>query len=116
MEAAQFDSAFMFQFSPRPGTPAASMPDQVPATLVQERFERLVELQNGITLRRNETRVGRVEEVMAEGPSKRDPSVATTRSRGNRIVHVRGRWEPGSVFPAVVTRAAPHYLEGEPVS
>jgi tRNA-2-methylthio-N6-dimethylallyladenosine synthase len=116
MEAAQFDSAFMFQFSPRPGTPAASMPDQIPAAVVQERFERLVGLQDGITLGRNEARVGRVEEVMAEGPSKRDPSIATTRSRGNRIVHVPGRWEPGSVFRAVVTRAAPHYLEGEPVS
>ncbi|MBW2470728.1 MAG: TRAM domain-containing protein, partial [Deltaproteobacteria bacterium] len=86
------------------------------AAVVQERFERLVGLQDGITLGRNEARVGRVEEVMAEGPSKRDPSIATTRSRGNRIVHVPGRWEPGSVFRAVVTRAAPHYLEGEPVS
>jgi tRNA-2-methylthio-N6-dimethylallyladenosine synthase len=116
VEAARFDTAFMFQFSPRPGTPAASMPDQVPAPIVQERFDRLVELQNAITLERNEERVGRIERVMVEGPSKRDDTVATTRSRGNRIIHVPGRFDPGTVFEARVTRAAPHYLEGERVS
>ncbi len=112
VEAARFDSAFMFQFSPRPGTPAATMDGQVPADVVQERFDRLVELQNRITLENNELRVGRVEEVMVEGPSKRDPEVATTRSRGNRIVHVPGRFDAGNTFHAEIRRAAPHYLEG----
>ena len=116
MAAARFDSAFMFQFSPRPGTPAASMPEQVPAEVVQERFDRLVAMQNAITFERNGDRVGMVEEVMVEGPSKRDDAVATTRTRGNRILHVPGNFEAGSIFDVRVTRAAPHYLEGERVS
>ncbi len=114
MRAARFDSAFMFQFSPRPGTPAADMGDHVDGRVVSERFDRLVALQNEITFERNTERVGRDEEVMVEGPSKRDRAIATTRTRGNRIVHVPGSWEPGAVFTATVTRAAPHYLEGVP--
>lgn len=113
IERARFDTAFMFQFSPRPGTPASTMDGRLTNNVVQERFDRLVELQNRITLERNREQVGRQTEVMAEGPSKRDPEVATTRSRGNRIVHVPGRWTAGTTFEAVVTRAAPHYLEGE---
>jgi tRNA-2-methylthio-N6-dimethylallyladenosine synthase len=116
MKMARFDSAFMFQFSPRPGTPAADMRGQVDAAVVSQRFDRLVALQNEITLERNTERVGRVEEVMVEGPSKRDPGVATTRTRGNRIVHVPGSWESGTIFDATVTRAAPHYLEGVPAA
>jgi tRNA-2-methylthio-N6-dimethylallyladenosine synthase len=113
---ARFDSAFMFQFSARPGTPAAAMAHQVPAEVIQERFDRLVELQNRITFQRNEEQVGSVQEVMVEGPSRRDPSVAATRTRGNRIVHVAGNWEPGTVFSVSIVRAAPHYLEAELVS
>jgi tRNA-2-methylthio-N6-dimethylallyladenosine synthase len=109
---ARFDSAFMFQFSPRPGTPAATMTGQVPAAVIQERFERLVTLQNEITLVQNERQVGSVQQVMVEGPSRRNPEMATTRTRGNRIVHVSGGWEPGTVFDVLVERAAPHYLEG----
>ena len=116
VEEAQFDSAFMFQFSARPGTPAATMDGQVPAEVIQERFDRLVVLQNEITFARNEAQVGSVQEVMVEGPSRRDPTVATTRSRGNRIVHVPGSWDAGTTFAARITRAAPHHLEGAAVS
>jgi len=115
MSVARFDTAFMFQFSPRPGTPAATMDGHVPADIVQHRFDRLVALQNAITFESNEKQVGRIEAVMVEGPSKRNEDVATTRTRGSRIVHVPGRWPAGEVFNARVTRAAPHYLEGEPV-
>jgi len=110
--AARFDSAFMFQFSARPGTPAADMPGRLPASVVQERFDRLVALQNRITYERNRERVGTVERVLAEGPSRRDPDVATTRTEGNRIVHVPGELEPGRFFDVQISRAAPHYLEG----
>ncbi|GMR02486.1 MAG: tRNA (N6-isopentenyl adenosine(37)-C2)-methylthiotransferase MiaB [Acidimicrobiia bacterium] len=113
MGTARFDNAFMFQFSPRPGTPAADMEDQVPSDIVQDRFERLVELQNEITYERNRDQVGLIEEVMVEGPSKRDPQVAATRTRGNRIVHMAGVWDPGSLLTVEITRAAPHYLEGK---
>ncbi|MCJ7779288.1 MAG: tRNA (N6-isopentenyl adenosine(37)-C2)-methylthiotransferase MiaB [Acidimicrobiia bacterium] len=112
VEESRFDSAFMFQFSPRPGTPAATMPDHVPADVVQERFNRLVEMQNAITYERNQARVGMIERVLTEGPSRRNPSVATTRTEGNRIAHVEGIFEPGRFLDLRVTRAAPHYLEG----
>jgi len=115
VRAARFDSAYMFQFSPRPGTPAAEMGSHVPAEELQERFGRLVDLQNSITYERNETRVGKVETVLAEGPSRKNPRVATTRTEGNRIVHVDGVYEPGRFFDVRITRAAPHYLEGTPL-
>jgi tRNA-2-methylthio-N6-dimethylallyladenosine synthase len=116
MERARFDNAYMFQFSPRPGTPAADMDGQVDGETVQERFERLVGLQNRITFEINGEQVGKVFEVLVEGPSKRDATVATTRTRGNRLVHVAGEWEPGEMITAEITRAAPHYLEGRLVS
>jgi len=112
MAAARFDNAYMFQFSPRPGTPAAEMGDHVPPEVVTERFDRLVELQNAITFERNLEQVGKTVEVMVEGPSKRDAAIATTRTRGNRIVHVAGDWPAGTLLTVEVTRAAPHYLEG----
>jgi tRNA-2-methylthio-N6-dimethylallyladenosine synthase len=79
---------------------------------MQHRFDRLVSLQNRITFERNEEQVGRTCQVMVEGPSKRDVSVAATRTRGNRLVHVVGTWEPGTTFDVEITRAAPHYLDG----
>jgi tRNA-2-methylthio-N6-dimethylallyladenosine synthase len=116
MGSARFDSSFMFQFSPRPGTPAASLENQVPDAVIRERFDRLVELQNRITFDRHREMVGRRQEVLVEGPSRRDATVATTRNRGNTIVHLPGTWDPGTFLTAEVTRAAPHYLEGEAVS
>ena len=58
--------------------------------------------------------VGRRYEIMVEGPSKRDPSLITGRTRGNKLVHVPGSWEPGSFFDTEVVRAAPHHLIGSP--
>ena len=113
MAEARFDNAFMFQFSPRPGTPAAEMGDQIASQIVQERFDRLVEQQNRITFEHNEAAVGAQAEVLVEGPSRRDPSVATTRTEGNRIVHIVGEFTPGAFLDVRITRAAPHYLEGE---
>ena len=112
MAAARFDNSYMFQFSPRPGTPAADMEGQVPPEVVTHRFDRLVELQNTVTFERNIEQVGKTVEVMVESASKRDASVATTRTRGNRIVHVAGVWPAGTLLTVEVTRAAPHYLEG----
>ena len=112
VEESRFDSAFMFQFSPRPGTPAADMPGHVASAVVRDRFDRLVEMQNAITYERNQERVGMVERVLTEGPSRKNPDVATTRSEGNRIVHVDGVYEPGRFLDLRITRAAPHYLEG----
>ncbi len=113
---ARFDQAFTFQYSPRPGTPAATMDGQVSKGIVQERFDRLVTLQNRVSLEMNQAAVGRVEEVLVEGPSKKDPEVMTARTRGNKPVHAPGRYEPGTYLQAEITRAAPHHLLGRVVS
>jgi tRNA-2-methylthio-N6-dimethylallyladenosine synthase len=112
MAAARFDTAYMFQFSPRPGTAAADMDEQIDPVVVSERFARLTALQDSITYERNREQVGTRVSVMVEGPSKKDPLVATTRTRGNRIVHVPGVWDPGSFMTVDVTEAAAHFLMG----
>src|SRR5690348_13549212 len=75
VEAVQYDSAFTFVYSPRAGTEAASLPDQVPHEVKIERMERLVDLVQGIARDRNRARVGRTEEVLVEGASRTDPSL-----------------------------------------
>ncbi|HEY5578886.1 MAG TPA: tRNA (N6-isopentenyl adenosine(37)-C2)-methylthiotransferase MiaB, partial [Acidimicrobiia bacterium] len=109
----RYDAAFMFIFSPRPGTAAAAMADEfVPTEEVHERFARLTALQDEISLEKNQAEVGRRVEVLLEGPSKRDPSRTTGRTRGNKILHVEGAHLPGTFLQAEVTAAATHYLLG----
>ncbi|MGH8945363.1 MAG: tRNA (N6-isopentenyl adenosine(37)-C2)-methylthiotransferase MiaB [Acidimicrobiia bacterium] len=113
MEEAGFDQAFMFIFSPRPGTRAAKMADSfIPKEVIQERFDRLVETQMQISLERNRAMVGKVVEVLSEGASKKSEAVATTRTRTGKVVHVEGRHPPGAMFSARVDSAAPQYLSG----
>ncbi len=109
----EFDSAFMFIFSPRPGTRAAAMvEDFIPGDVISERFARLVEIQNASSLKRNQEMVGRSYEVLGEGPSRKDPDVATTRTRGGKLVHLRGQVGPGEFRQAEVVSASPHHLLG----
>ena len=113
---AAFDHAFMFIFSPRPGTGAAEMSeDFVDRDVVQERFQRLMALQavNGLAANRRD--VGKVLEVLAEGPSKKDPSMATTRTRTGKVVHVPGTMPAGRFLDARISAATQHYLVGSPV-
>jgi tRNA-2-methylthio-N6-dimethylallyladenosine synthase len=112
VEAARFDQAFTFQFSPRPGTVAAEMDGHVEKAVVQERFDRLIDLQRRISLESNEAMVGRVEEVLVGGPSKKDPDMTTARTRGNKPVHAPGSYLPGSYLEMEITRASPHHLMG----
>jgi tRNA-2-methylthio-N6-dimethylallyladenosine synthase len=91
VEEVRFDSAFTFKYSPRPGTVAATMEDQVPADVVSERFERLAAAQQRISLERNQAHIGEVVEVMVEGPSKKDPAKLTGRTRTNKLVHFTDR-------------------------
>ena len=115
MEVARFDQAYMFLFSPRPGTRAAAMVDSfVPPEVARDRFQRLVSLQNGISGERNQRHIGQRMEVLVEGPSKKNPQVATTRTRGNKVVHVEGTYPPGSLMEVVIQRAVTHYLVGSP--
>ena len=121
---ARFSSAFTFQYSKRPGTPAAELPDQLPKAVVQERFDRLVALQNEMTHSLNIEQVGRTVEVLvATGEGKRDAEThrMSGRARDGRLVHFTPGDtvpRPGDVVETVVTYAAPHYLvaDGEPLS
>ena len=115
---AAFDSAYTFIFSPRPGTRAAAMEDRyVDPETVADRFERLRAVVERSALRRHEARVGRVEEVLVEGPSRRDPAMLTGRTRQGKLVHFPpAPWgaepAPGALCDVTVTAAAPHHLVG----
>ncbi|WP_182113616.1 tRNA (N6-isopentenyl adenosine(37)-C2)-methylthiotransferase MiaB [Actinotalea sp. JY-7876] len=98
VEASRFTSAFTFQYSPRPGTPAADLPEQLPKEVVQERYERLIALQEAVSARENATQLGRVVEVLvAEGTGRKDGATlrVTGRAADNRLVHLAT--PPGSV-------------------
>ena len=113
---AAYDSAYTFLFSPRPGTEAAVMADRfVPADVAAERFERLRVVVERSALARHEARVGRVEEVLVEGPSKKDPTVASGRTRQNKLVHFAvDPVPPAGTFATVeITGAASHHLRGD---
>jgi tRNA-2-methylthio-N6-dimethylallyladenosine synthase len=112
VDRARFDSAYQFLYSPRPGTRAATMEGQVPKELVQERFERLVALQEGISLAKNREQIGGTFEVLVEGDGKRRGSTQA-RTRTNRIVHLPEPIDPGTFADARVTGAAAHHLTGE---
>jgi tRNA-2-methylthio-N6-dimethylallyladenosine synthase len=112
---ARFDDAFTFIFSPRPGTEAATMTEQfVDPAVAGERFDRLRVVIERSSLAANEARVGRVEEVLVEGPSKRDPDVLAGRTRQHRLVHFVAPepLRPGAYATVEITRAAPHHLVG----
>ena len=120
--ASRFAAAFTFQYSIRPGTPAATMPDQVPKAVVQERYERLVELVGDIAWRENLAQVGRTVEVLfADGEGRKDAATSrmSGRARDNRLVHVAVpddpalRPRPGDFAETVVTYAAPHHLNAD---
>ncbi len=116
VEAGRFDQAFMFIFSPRPGTAAASMvEDFVHPDVVQERFMRLVDLQNRISGERHREEVGKVREVLSEGPSKKNEDMATTRTRTGKVVHVPGRIPAGHFLNVEIVDSAMHHLLGRPV-
>jgi tRNA-2-methylthio-N6-dimethylallyladenosine synthase len=94
-------------------TEAAEMDGHLPKEVVQERYERLTALQDSISLERNARDVGRRHEVLVEGPSKKDPSRLSGRTRTNKLVHFPSDGaEPGSIRTVEVTRAHPHFLEG----
>ncbi len=114
---AEFAGAYTFQYSRRPGTPAAEMPGQLPRTVVQERYERLVALVDEIAWAQNRALVGsRVELLVAEGEGRKDAATARMSGRGpdNRLVHFRPppppTPRPGDLVDVEITRAAPHHL------
>lgn len=117
VEKARFASAFTFQYSPRPGTPAAEMTDQIPKAVVQERFERLVALQDRISAEENAKLVGTQQEllVQADGGRKNDRTQRMSgRARDGRLVHFsldgNEGIRPGDYVTVTVTDAKPHFL------
>ncbi|WP_203135712.1 tRNA (N6-isopentenyl adenosine(37)-C2)-methylthiotransferase MiaB [Microbacterium sp. JZ31] len=118
VEQSRFASAFTFQYSIREGTPAATMPNQVPKEIVQERYDRLIALQQRITLEENQKQLGRSLEVLVStGEGKKDAAThrLTGRAEDNRLVHfeVPAGSElprPGDVVTVEVTHAAPSHL------
>ena len=112
----RYDQAYTFQYSPRPMTAAADLPNHVPKEVVQERFDRLVALQNEISLERNRAEIGRSVEVVVEGPSKKDASRLTGRTRTNKLVHFPDDGAADGSFRTVrIIGAHPHHLDGEVV-
>ncbi|MFV2039562.1 MAG: MiaB/RimO family radical SAM methylthiotransferase, partial [Acidimicrobiales bacterium] len=114
--AAEYDSAFTFVFSPREGTEAAAMVDKFcDATVVTQRYEQLRHVLRRSGVLKHQARVGRVEEVVVEGPSKRDPDVTTGRTRQNKLVHFVPvkRVRTGAIATVEITQAMTHYLLGE---
>ncbi|MEU0507362.1 tRNA (N6-isopentenyl adenosine(37)-C2)-methylthiotransferase MiaB [Nocardia sp. NPDC005998] len=115
---ARFTSAYTFQYSKRPGTPAADMPDQLPKAVVQERYDRLIALQEEISLDANRALIGtEVELLVAEGAGKKNAATArmSGRARDGRLVHFRPegtaeRIRPGDIITVDITDAAPHHL------
>jgi tRNA-2-methylthio-N6-dimethylallyladenosine synthase len=121
---ARFTQAFTFQYSKRPGTPAAEMDGQIPKAVVQERYERLVTLQEEISWAENREQVGRTLEVLvAEGEGRKDDATRRLSGRGpdNRLVHFERPAEtvrPGDMVTVEVSYAAPHHLlaQGPPLA
>ncbi|MCL6472488.1 MAG: tRNA (N6-isopentenyl adenosine(37)-C2)-methylthiotransferase MiaB [Firmicutes bacterium] len=90
VEKARYDSAFTFIFSPREGTLAAKMENQIPAQIKADRFDRLVKLQNNLSFEKNKELLGRDVEVFVEGVSKKNPNMLTGRTRTNKVVNFAG--------------------------
>src|SRR5215203_107428 len=118
----RFAAAFTFQYSIRPGTPAATMDDQVPKAVVQERYDRLVDVVGLIAWQENLKQVGRQVEVMfADGEGRKDVQTQrmSGRARDNRLIHVsvpsepQARPRPGDIADVIITYAAPHHLNAD---
>jgi tRNA-2-methylthio-N6-dimethylallyladenosine synthase len=116
VEEVGYDGAFTFVFSPRAGTEAATMGDQVPDDVKRERIERLIDLVQRLAAERNAERVGRVEEVLVEGPSRTDPAVLRGRTRRNTTVNFIGVAAPGALARVLIEGATSTTLRGTETS
>jgi tRNA-2-methylthio-N6-dimethylallyladenosine synthase len=112
VEEVRYDGAFTFVYSPRAGTEAAAMAGQVPDEVKRERIERLVEVVQRIARERNEERVGRVEQVLVEGPSRTDSSLVRGRTRRNTTVNFSGAASPGDLVEVRIENATSTTLGG----
>jgi len=112
VEEVGYDGAFTFVYSPRQGTEAAAMTDQVPDELKHERIERLVSVVQAVARGRNEARVGRIDEVLVEGPSRTEPELLRGRTRRNTTVNFAGHARAGELVDVLVESATSQTLHG----
>ncbi len=112
VEEVGYDGAFTFVYSPRQGTEAASLPGQIPEEVKSGRIEQLIEVVQRVAQERNRDRVGGVEEVLVEGPSRTDPSVLRGRTRRNTTVNFAGTAAPGELVPVTIEAATSTTLKG----
>jgi len=112
VEYVRYESAFTFIFSPRSGTEAATLSGQVPDEVKHERLERLVELVQRVAAERNAERIGRIEEVLVEGPSRTDPSLRRGRTRRNTTVNFTGSAHVGELAEVLIDGATSTTLRG----
>jgi tRNA-2-methylthio-N6-dimethylallyladenosine synthase len=114
VEEVGFDASFSFVFSPRPGTPAAGLADDTPQTVKLERLRRLQALLEANVQRISASRVGTVQRILVEGPSRKDPAELMGRTACNRIVNFKGQARlVGQMIDVTITQALPHSLRGE---
>ena len=112
VEEVGYDGAFTFVYSPRQGTEAATMPDQVPDEVRRERIERLIDVVQGVAAARNRNRIGGVEEVLAEGPSRTDAAILRGRTRRNTTVNFTGSASAGELVGVRIESASSTTLSG----
>jgi tRNA-2-methylthio-N6-dimethylallyladenosine synthase len=116
VEEVGYDSAFTFVYSPRSRTKAATMPDQVHEDVKRERMERLVDVVQRGAAARNVERLGRIEEVLVEGPSRTDASLLRGRTRRNTTVNFEGVAEPGALVSVMIEGSTSTTLRGRELS
>ena len=116
IQEVRYDSAFTFVYSPRRGTEAARMPDQVSEDVKRERIERLIEVVQRIASERNAERVGRVEQVLVEGPSRTDATLRRGRTRRNTTVNFSGSAEAGALVDVLIEGSSSTTLRGRQIA
>ena len=116
VEQVRYDSAFTFIYSPRAGTEAAAMEDQIPDDVKHERLERLVEVVQRIAAEENARRVGGVEQVLVEGTSRTDSSLLRGRTRRNTTVNFAGSAQPGELVDVAIDGSTSTTLRGREVA
>jgi tRNA-2-methylthio-N6-dimethylallyladenosine synthase len=116
VEEVQFDSAFTFIYSPRAGTEAAALPDQVPDEVKHARLERLVDVVQRGAAEQNARRIGLIEQVLVEGSSRTDPALLRGRTRRNTTVNFAGSAQAGELADVVIEAATSTTLRGRETS
>jgi tRNA-2-methylthio-N6-dimethylallyladenosine synthase len=114
LKRVEYDLVYSFIFSPRKGTPAFEMQDQIPEEVKKARFEKLTEVQNEISKKKNDQMIGTTVRVLVDGPSKNNEKIYTSRTEGNKIVHFESETDyTGKFINLKITRADTFALFGE---